>query len=102
MQQQQQHVFRIFVNGRRPERSVRAMEVLVGLCREYLPERHRIIPVDINVSPEQLRQFDVAAVPTVIREYPTPIVRLVGDLSDREAVLKALGIAPIAEHQRIC
>src|SRR5688572_13582570 len=72
MQQHEPHVFRIFVNGRRPERSVRAMEVLMRLCRQYLPERHRIIPVDITVNPEQLRTFDVATVPTVIREYPTP------------------------------
>ena len=64
------------------------------MCREYLPERHRIIPVDIDVSPEQLRHFDIAVVPTIIREYPTPTVRLVGDLSDRNAVLAALGIGP--------
>ena len=92
MQQHEPHVFRIFVNGRRPEPSVRAMEALMRLCRQYLPERHRIIPVDITVNPEQLRKFEVATVPTVIREYPTPVVRLVGDLSDKQAVLAALGM----------
>ena len=86
------HVFRIFVNGRRPERSLRAIQTLMVLCREYLPDRHRIIPVDVHVSPDQVRRYEVMVVPTIIRESPEPPVRLVGDLSDHQYVLAALGL----------
>lgn len=88
----QEHVFRIFVNGRRPERSLRAIQTLLVVCREFLPDRHRIIPVDVHVSPEQVRRYGILVVPTIIRESPEPAIRLVGDLSDHHVVLKALGL----------
>jgi circadian clock protein KaiB len=98
------HVFRIFVNGRRPERSLRAMQTLLLVCREHLPDRHRIIPVDVHVSPELVRRYEILVIPTIIRESPEPPVRLVGDLSDHYVVLRALGLTatqatgPSADH----
>ena len=85
-----EYVFRIFVNGRRPGVSVSALQNLMVICREHLADRYKIIPVDIYVNPEQVRTYDVIAVPTVIRESPAPVIRLVGDLSDRQAALGAL------------
>jgi circadian clock protein KaiB len=78
------------VNGRRPGTSVNALQNLMVICREHLTERYKIIPVDIHVNPEQVRSYKVIAVPTVIRESPAPVIRLIGDLSDRQAALGAL------------
>jgi circadian clock protein KaiB len=40
-------------------------------------------------------------VPTLIKRSPGLVRRLVGDLSDRERVLKALGISPLADDQPV-
>ena len=50
--------------------------------------------IDIYQQPEQAKQADIVAVPTLIKRLPEPIRVVIGDLTDLERVLVALGIEP--------
>ena len=53
--------------------------------------------MDIYQEPARAQREDLIGVPTLIKRSPGLVRRLVGDLSDRERVLKALGIEPAAD-----
>ncbi len=48
--------------------------------------------IDVKLDPEAAEQHRVLATPTLIKTRPLPTRRIVGDLSDRSAVLEALGV----------
>lgn len=83
------YVMRLYVSGQ-TARSVRAIENLKKLCQEYLEDRHEIEIIDIYQQPERLKEAQVVAVPTLIKELPLPVRKIIGDLSDTQRVLVGL------------
>jgi len=65
---------------------------LERVCQEHVPGRYHIVMVDIFQDPEQADAFDIVAAPTLVRQSPLPVRRIIGDLSQVEKVLLALGI----------
>ncbi len=80
-----------YVAGHTPK-SVSAIENLERICAEHLPGRYRIEVVDLRKSPQLAREHNIIAIPTLVRELPTPIRKIIGDLSDSEKVLVHLKI----------
>ncbi|UOQ99031.1 circadian clock KaiB family protein [Hymenobacter sp. 5317J-9] len=72
--------------------STRAVRNIKDICEQYLKGRYELLIVDIFQQPELAQEQDLIGVPTLIKLRPGLVRRLVGDLSDRERVLKALGI----------
>jgi circadian clock protein KaiB len=87
----QHFVLQLYVTGA-TERSMRAIASLKKLCSEELQGRCEIEVIDIYKHPELARDEQIVVIPTLIKKLPAPIRRLIGDLSDREKVLKGLGI----------
>lgn len=85
---------RLFVTGM-TARSIRAIANLKAICEEWLPGRYDLEVLDIHQHPEMAREQDVIAAPTLVKELPPPLRRLIGDLSDSERVLAGLGLAKI-------
>ncbi len=83
--------FRLYVSKGSPG-SIRAIKRIKQLCEEYLPGRYNLEIVDIHEHPELLQEDQVFAVPTLIKRLPPPLHRLIGDLSDKESVVGALGL----------
>jgi circadian clock protein KaiB len=83
------YVLRLYVSGQ-TSRSTHAIENLKKLCEEYLKDRHEIEIIDVYQQPERLREAQVIAVPTLIKELPHPVRKIIGDLSDTERVLVGL------------
>ena len=50
--------------------------------------------VDVYQQPELARKEQVIAAPTLIRELPLPLRKLVGDMSDKQKVIVGLEIMP--------
>ena len=84
-------VLHLFVAGATPH-SVRATQNIKQLCEQCLPGRYELLITDIYQQPESARQEQLVAAPTLIRRWPLPVRRLVGDLSDRLRVVAALGL----------
>lgn len=70
--------------------SAQAMANLASI-KEYLPDGHEIEMVDILREPLRALAEGILVTPTLVRLSP-PLRHIVGDLSDRAIVLRALGL----------
>ncbi len=84
-------VFRLYIAGRAPH-SLRAMANLTAICEDYLIGRYEIELIDILIDPLRALADDILLTPTLVKIAPQPVCQIVGSLSDRPAVLLALGI----------
>ncbi|MCU1360708.1 MAG: circadian clock protein KaiB [Ilumatobacteraceae bacterium] len=80
---------RLYVAGQSPK-SLRAYANLKKLCEEHLVGRYEIEVVDLVEHPELARSDDILAIPTLVRRLPSPMRKIIGDLSNTETVLVGL------------
>jgi len=91
-----EYVLRLYLTGS-TSRSVRAVENVKAFCEQYLKGRYELEVVDLYQQPERAQADQIIAVPTLIKELPPPLLRLVGDLSNPDRVLIALNLKPEKE-----
>lgn len=87
----ERYVFRLYVTGATPS-SGRAIANLKALCEEHLKDRYELEVIDVYRRPELAEGDQIVATPTLIKELPPPLRRLVGDLSDTPSVLVGLNL----------
>lgn len=85
-------VLRLYVYGE-TELGVRAIANLRSLAERELRDSATIEIVDILKSPQAAAEERILATPTLVLVTPTSSRRMVGDLSDAQAVLSCLGLA---------
>lgn len=73
-------------------RSVSAIANLKTICREHLDGRYRIKVIDLLKEPQLARDHQILALPTLVRQLPTPVRKIIGDLSNTERVLVGLDV----------
>lgn len=88
-----QYRLRLYVTGA-ARRSLRATERVKRFCETFLPERHSLDVVDLYERPDLARSAGILGAPTLVKEYPKPLCRLVGDMRDEGRMLRMLGIEP--------
>ncbi len=84
-------VLRLYVAGNSP-RSQRAVENVRKICDEYLGDRCELEIIDIYQDPDAIAGDHVIAAPTLIRQLPLPVRRVIGDMTEREKVLVGLDL----------
>jgi len=84
---------RLYVAGQTPK-AVRAFANLRRICEEHLAGRYTIEVVDLIENPALGRGDQILALPTLVRKLPTPIKKIIGDLSNTERVLVGLDLRP--------
>jgi len=84
---------RLYVAGQTPK-SIAAIANLKKVCDEHLPGRYQIEIVDLMKDPALAMRHQIVAIPTLIRQLPEPLKRIIGDLSNTERVLVGLDIRP--------
>lgn len=82
---------RLYVAGH-TEKSVHALENLKLLCESYLKGEYSIEVIDLLKNPQLAKGDQIIATPTLVKKLPTPVKRLIGDLSDIERVLVGLNL----------
>ena len=85
----------LYISGA-TQRSERAITNIKSVCEEHIKGRYRLNVIDIYQSPGQLAKHNIVAAPTLIKETPLPVRRLVGDLSDTARVLEGLALSAAA------
>lgn len=85
------YVLKLYVTGMSLG-SVRAIENIKEICEEHLKDGYELEIIDINKYPNSMYENDIIASPTLIKKAPEPFKKLIGDLSNREKVLKMLSI----------
>jgi circadian clock protein KaiB len=89
----QDYNLRLYVAGQTPK-SIAAIANLKRLCEQHLPGRYNIDVVDLMQDPTLAQRDQIVAIPTLIRQLPEPIRRIIGDLSNSDRVLIGLDIEP--------
>jgi circadian clock protein KaiB len=82
----------LFVAGQTPK-SRAAIANLERIAAEHLAGRYTIEVVDLREKPQLAREHGIVAIPTLVRQLPVPVQKIIGDLSDTEKVLVHLQIA---------
>lgn len=85
------YVLRLYVN-RSTLRSKIAIENIERVCEEHLHGRYDLEVIDILRHAQLTRDEQIVAVPTLIKQLPAPLQRLVGDMSDLTKVLSGLDL----------
>ncbi len=82
---------RLYVAGPTTKSAV-ALRNLEKVCEEHLAGRYRIEVIDLIKNPQLGRGDQIMAVPTVVRKLPSPIRKIIGNMSDAERVLVGLDL----------
>ncbi|MGZ7048372.1 MAG: circadian clock KaiB family protein [Methanobacterium sp.] len=85
--------FRLYVTGKTP-RSLETFDNLKELCEAHLKGNCNIEVLDLRENPELAKDKNITAIPTLIKELPPPIKRVIGTLANEEKVLVGLEIIP--------
>ena len=86
---------RLYVAGVSPK-SIEAFANVQQLCETHLHDRYEIEIVDLLENPRLARGDEIVAIPTLVRQLPAPMRKIIGDLSDTERVLVGLQLRPVS------
>ena len=84
-------LLRLYVAGQTPK-SIIALKNLKLICESRLKDNYKIEVIDLARDPHLAKQDQVFAIPTLVRQLPVPIRKIIGDLSDTERVLVGLAL----------
>jgi circadian clock protein KaiB len=90
---------RLYVAGRTGKSAI-ALRNLERICEEHLEGRYRIEIVDLLENPRLARGDQILAVPTLVRQLPPPVKKIIGDLSNADRVLVGLDLKAVPARGR--
>jgi circadian clock protein KaiB len=85
----QKYILQLFVTGILPH-STRAVANIEAICEKYLQGRYELEIIDIYQQPSLAFAEDIIAIPLLVKKFPLPAERIIGDLSDTQWVLEGL------------
>ena len=88
---QAKYILRLYVSGS-TLKSALAVENIKRICEQHLKDWYDLEVIDIYQQPNLARDEQIVAVPTLIKRFPPPQRRLIGDLSDLKKALVGLDL----------
>jgi len=85
------YILRLYISGA-STRSAIALENLKKICEEYLEGRYQLEVIDLFQHPVLAKDEQIIAAPTLIKQLPLPLRRIIGDMSDKDKVLTGLDL----------
>jgi circadian clock protein KaiB len=85
-------ILKLYIAGR-TSRTEHAITSLRDICERELGGEYQLVVIDVLERPQLAEDERIFATPTLVKELPPPLRRVVGDLSNRERVLIGLDIA---------
>lgn len=86
------YIFSLYITGASPNSS-RAVANLKAFFETYLKSRYELQIIDVYQQPHVAKTVDIIALPLLIKRSPLPERRLIGDMSDKEKIMKSLNLA---------
>ena len=90
---------RLYVAGETPK-CVQAFQHLKQICEEHLQGRYTIEVIDLLKNPTLAQGDQIIAIPTLVRQLPPPVKKIIGDLTNTERVVVGLNLTPITPEAR--
>src|SRR5688500_2167026 len=91
MEHEEKWELRLYVAGQTPK-SILALKNINRYCQENLEGKYTIEVIDLLKNPQLAEGDQIFAIPTLVRKFPEPIRKIIGDLSNEERVLVGLNI----------
>lgn len=85
---------RLYVAGQ-TAKSIAAFSNLQKICDEHLAGKYKIEVIDLLKNPQLAKGDQILAIPTLVKKLPTPMRKIIGDLSNFERVLIGLDLQPV-------
>ncbi|MGB9927033.1 MAG: circadian clock KaiB family protein [Methanosarcina sp.] len=85
------YILHLYVAGMGPK-SVQAIENLKRICEEYMPGKYQLEVIDIYQHPVFAKDGQIVTAPTLIKELPLPLKKLIGSMSNTERVLVGMDL----------
>jgi circadian clock protein KaiB len=82
---------RLYIAGETPK-SVAALINLKHLCKTHLEGRYHLEIIDLCENPQLAAGDQILAIPTLVRQLPEPVKKIIGDLSMEQRVLVGLDL----------
>jgi circadian clock protein KaiB len=94
-----EYQLRLYVAGY-THKTQAAIQNLSRICESHLAGRYQIDVIDLLVNPKLAVGDQILAVPTLVRQLPEPIKKIIGDLSNEERVLVGLDLQPFEKDPK--
>jgi circadian clock protein KaiB len=85
------YILTLYVTGTSPRTKI-AIDNLNRICTQELDGRYELEIVDVLEHPQRAEEERILATPTLIKQLPPPLRRVIGDLSDKDKVLLGLQV----------
>jgi circadian clock protein KaiB len=85
------YLLRLYMTGTTPA-SMRALANVKRICERHLHGRYQLEVVDLYQQPTLAAGEQIIAAPTLIKQLPLPLRRIIGDMSSEERVLVGLDL----------
>lgn len=95
---QAKYVLHLYISGS-TSNSTLAVENIKRVCEQHLKNRYDLEVIDIYQQAHLARDEQIVAVPTLIKRFPLPLRRLIGDMSNLKKVLFGLDLLPGASYR---
>lgn len=95
MAKEQRWELRLYIAGQTPK-SILALKNINKYCKQHLEGKYSIEVIDLLKNPQLAEGDQIFAIPTLVRKFPEPIRKIIGDLSNEERVLVGLNIRPLS------
>ncbi len=90
---------RLYIAGQTPK-SVLALSNITRYCEEHLEGKYSIEVIDLLKNPQLAEGDQIFAIPTLVRKFPEPLRKIIGDLSNEERVLVGLNIRSLNKQKK--
>ena len=91
-------LLRLYITGQSPK-SERAIANMRRICEQELHGQYELSVIDILERPQLAEDEKILATPSLVKELPLPLRRVIGDLSDTEKVLLGLDLQPYPKSE---
>ena len=87
----EKHILRLYIAGA-TDRSRQAVLRARRLCETELKGNFELEVIDVYQQPILARDGQIVATPTLVREFPQPVRRLIGNLSNTSSLFVGLNL----------
>ena len=85
------YVFTLYITGASPNSS-RAVDNLKAFFEKYLKNDYELQIIDVYQQPQVVKSVDIIAMPLLIKQFPLPKRKFIGDMSNNSKLLESLNL----------
>jgi circadian clock protein KaiB len=86
-----EYILRLFISGASPN-SIKAVNNLINICETHIKGNYKLEIIDVYQQGQIAETEQIIALPMLIKKFPLPLRKLLGDMSNTDKVLRGLGV----------